>query len=222
MSNKKFGRIAGLLFLVNLVPYVIAQMGILDGLFYTPDYLQKLPANTTSVGFAVILSFISITAMLSFSLLIFPFLRKFGNRLSLGYLGLRFVEFGVLIYGLIKVLSLFEYSKLVKQSGLGELPSSQLWADSLLYEWEWTGIIYMLVFVVHCLIFYYLLLVSRLVPKVISICGLASTILAFVNIINHLFDLEFGGFYLFAPIGIVELSLAIWLLIFGFKDASPD
>jgi len=221
-SYKKIGRIAGLIFLINLVPYVIAQMVILDGLFYTPDYLQKLHSNTVSIGFAILLSFISITAMLAFALLIFPILREFGNRLSIGYLGLRFVEFGILAFSMIKVLSLFEYSQLIKASGLEGLPSSQLWADSLLNEWEWTGIIYMLVFTVHCIIFYYLLFISHLVPKIISLGGLVSTILAFTNIINHLFDLQFGGFFLFAPIGIIELILAIWLLIFGFRDITSN
>jgi hypothetical protein len=221
-SYKKTGRIAGLIFLINLIPYVIAQMLILDSFFYIPDYIQKLHSNTVSIGFAVLLSFLSITAMLAFAILIFPILREFGNRLSIGYLGLRFVEFGILTYGMIKVVSLFELSKLIKAHGLEELSSSQLWADSLLKEWEWTGTIYMLIFTVHCIIFYYLLLVSRLVPKIISIGGLIATFLAFTNIINHLFDLQFGGFFLFAPIGMIELILAIWLLIFGFKDVTSD
>ena len=219
-SYKNIGRLAGLIFLINLVPYVIAQIGILDGLLYTPDYLQELQTNRTKIGFAVTLSFISITAMIAFALLIFPILREFGNRLSIGYLGLRFVEFGILIFGIIKVLSLFEYSQLVKDAGLGEISSCQLLADSILREWEWTGIIYMLIFALHCVIFYYLLFISRLVPKIISVGGLVATLLAFANIVNHLFDLDFGGFFLFAPIGIVELILAIWLLIKGFKNVS--
>lgn len=160
--------------------------------------------------------------MIAFALLIFPILREFGNRLTIGYLGLRFVEFGILIFGIIKVLSLFEYSQLVKDAGLEELSSSQLLADSMLREWEWTRTIYMLVFVLHCAIFYYLLFISRLVPKIISVGGLVATLLAFANIVNHLFDSEFGGFFLFAPIGIVELILAIWLLIKGFKNVSSD
>jgi hypothetical protein len=80
----------------------------------------------------------------------------------------------------------------------------------------------MLIFALHCVIFYYLLFISRLVPKIISVGGLVATLLAFANIVNHLFDLGFGRFFLFAPIGIVELILAIWLLIKGFKNVSVD
>lgn len=221
-SNKKLGKIAGLLFLINLIPYVIAQMVILDGLFYVPDYLEILRSNRTSVGIAVLLEFISITAMLAFTVHVFPILRKFGNKLSIGYLGLRFVEFGIIVFTIIKQLSLFEYSQLIKNIEIKELSSLQLLADSMLRELEWIGIIYMLVFVIHCVIFYYLLFKSRLIPKIISIGGLVATLLAFANIINHLFNLNFGGVFLFAPIGIVELLLAIWLLLKGFKNVSAD
>ncbi|WP_423997092.1 DUF4386 domain-containing protein [Maribacter sp. IgM3_T14_3] len=221
-SYKDLGKIAGLLFLVNLIPYVIAQMVILDGLFYVPNYLEVLSSNRTRIGIAVLLQFISITAMIAFAVHMFSILREFGNKLSLGYLGLRFVEFGIIVFSITKQLSLFEYSQLVKNIKFEELPLSQLLADSMLQELEWIGIIYMLVFVIHCVIFYYLLFKSNLVPKIISIGGLIATLLAFTNIINHLFNLNFGGFFLFAPIGIVELILAFWILLKGFKKISAE
>ena len=221
-SYKDLGKIAGVLFLDNLIPYVIAQMIILDGLFYVPDYLEVLSSNRTRIGIAVLLQFISIIAMLAFAVHMYSILRKFGNKLSLGYLGLRFVEFGIIVYSIIKQLSLFEYSQLVKDIKFNELPLSQLLADSMLQELQWIGVMYMLVYVIHCVIFYHLLFKSNLVPKIISIGGLIVTFVAFTNIINHLFNLNFGGFFLFAPSGIVELILAFWLLLKGFKKVSAN
>jgi len=221
-SNKSLGKIAGLIFLVNLIPYVIAHMVILDELIYTPDYLQKLSNNRIQVGIAILMEFISIVAMIGFAVLVFSILRKFGNKLAIGYLGIRFIEFGIIIYSIIKLISITSLSKMVMENKNIDLTYSQLLADSMLAEWEWIGIIYMLVYVLHCSIFFYLLLISRLVPKIISIIGLLGVILAFANIVNHLFDLDFGGFFLFAPMGIIELVLALWLLIYGFKEVTSS
>lgn len=217
-SNKSLGKLAGLIFLINLIPYVVAHMVILDELLYAPNYLQELSTNQAKVGIAILMEFISIVAMIGFAVLVFSILRKFGNKLAIGYLGLRFIEFGIIIYSIIKLISITTLSKMIMENENIDLTYSQLLADSMLAEWEWIGIIYMLVYVLHCLIFFYLLLISRLVPKIISIVGLIGAILAFANIVNHLFDLDFGGFFLFAPMGIIELILALWLLIYGFKE----
>jgi len=219
-SNKNLGKIAGLIFLVNLIPYVIAHMVILDELLYAPDYLQKLSTNRTQVGVAILMEFASVVAMIGFAVIVFSVLRKFGEKLSIGYLGLRFIEFGIIIYSIIKLISITTLSELIIENESVNLTYLQLLADSMLIEWKWIGIIYMLVYVLHCFIFFYLLLISQLVPKIISIIGLIGAILALSNIINHLFDLEFGGFFLFAPMGIIELVLALWLLIYGFKEVT--
>lgn len=221
-TYKKMGRLAGLLFLINLIPYVIANMGILDGLLYAPDFLQELGQHKTKIGVAVIMEFVSITAMISFALLIFPFLKKFGNRLAIGYLGLRFVEFGMLTIGIIKLLSIVDLSEMLLNSENLNLSYIQVLADAMLNEYRWIGIIYMLVFGLHSILFFYLLFKSLLVPKFIPMLGLIATLLIFVNIVSILFDLSFGSVFLFAPIGITELILALWLLIFGFRDEAPD
>ena len=66
-------------------------------------------------------------------------------------------------------------------------------------------------------LFFYLLFKSQVVPRAIAVAGLLGTVLGFANIIHHLFDLQFGGFFLFAPMGIVELILALWLVWKGFR-----
>lgn len=217
-TYKKMGRLAGFLFLINLIPYVIANMGILDQLLYAPDFLQELGQNKTKVGVAVLMEFISLSAMLGFSVLIFPYLKKFGNRLAIAYLGLRFVEFGILTIGIIKLLSIVALSEMALESENLNLSYIQVLADAMLNEYRWIGTIYMLVFALHCILFFYLLFKSLLVPKFIPILGLIGTLLIFVNIVNILFDLNFGGVFLFAPIGIIELILALWLLVFGFRS----
>jgi len=221
MKNyKATARILGFLFLLNLIPYVYAHMVILDNLLYAPDFLQSLSANRVKIGTAVLMEFLSITAMLSFAVLFFSVLRNYSNHLAVGYLGLRFVEFGIIVFSILKVLSLVDLSDMMAENENIDLIQVKFLGEVLLNDWEWIGIIYMLVYVLHCFIFFYLLFVSKLVPKSISIFGGLGTIMAFVNIVNHLFDLNFGGFFLFAPMGVIELVLAIYLIVYGFKKPS--
>lgn len=218
ISNKKTGRYAGALFLIALIPYVIGQMGILENLLYAPDFLGKIREERQLIGIAILLKWISLTAMVIFAILVFPILRKFGNSLAIAYLALRLIEFGILFTGSSKLLTLVSISenhadKVVLNS---DLIVQQ--ANGLLIEWEWIGFTYMFIFSWHCFTFYYLLLKSNFNLKPISIAGLAASILILANVIFGILGLNIGSFYLFAPIGIVELILGIWLLIFGFRE----
>jgi hypothetical protein len=76
----------------------------------------------------------------------------------------------------------------------------------------------MFVFVLHCFAFYYLLLKSNLIPRLISIAGLLASVSVLLNVIFGVLGLNIGGFYLFAPIGLIELVLGLWLLVFGFWE----
>ncbi|MEM9723618.1 MAG: DUF4386 domain-containing protein [Bacteroidota bacterium] len=194
---KKVGRIAGILFLLALIPYVIAQMLILEEMLYIPDYLQALRTGRARVGIALTMKYLSLTAMLGFSILIFPILKKQQTELALGYVGLRFLEFGILFSGTIKLMTLVSLSQLevgVEDTGIGVL------ADTLLREWKWVGFLYMYPFALHNLIFYLLLLNSRLIPRAISLAGLLATILILVNIFSAFSISHTVGLYYSPPL----------------------
>lgn len=193
-------------------------MVILDNLLFSETILQNIKNNRFKIGLSVIMEFTSITAMIVFAVLLFPILRKYGNRLSITYLGLRFVEFGIIVYSIITLMTITAISNDILNYTAEQQTIFRLIAESKFTEWQWTGIIYMLVYVLHCLIFFFLLYKSKLVPQLISIFGFIGVFLALLNLISHLFELNFGGFYLFAPMGLIELVLAIWLIIYGLRD----
>ena len=151
-SNKKIGRYAGALFLIALIPYVIGQMGILESLLYLPDYLEQIVEERQLIGIAILLKWISLTAMIAFAILVFPILRQFGERLAICYLGLRLIEFGMLIMGSAKLLTLISLSKKYTNNIVSNNDHIEKLANSLLMEWEWIGFIYMFIFALHCFV----------------------------------------------------------------------
>lgn len=218
MSNKQIGRYAGLLFLVALIPYVIGQIAILERILYVPDYINEIAEKRKLLGIGILLKWLALTAMITFAVLVFPIFKKVGNRLAIGYLLLRFAEYVLLVFGSTKLLSLVSLSE---RQTVGKSTGNdfiEVAANTLLIEWEWIGFVYMFTFALHCFVFYYLLLKSKLVIKLISIAGLIATIPVLANVIFGILGLSIGGFYLFAPIGVIELTLGVWLLIFGFRE----
>ena len=230
ISNKKTGRYAGALFLIALIPYVIGQMGILENLLYVPDYLGKISEEVEEIiseerqliGIAILLKWISLTAMIAFAILVFPILRKFGNRLAIAYLALRLIEFGMLIIGSSKLLTLVSLSENYADNFNANRDLLEQMASVILIEWQWIGFTYMFTFALHCFTFYYLLLKSHFDLRPISIAGLAASVLIMANVVFGILGLNIGSFYFFAPIGIVELILGIWLLIFGFREKQRE
>lgn len=215
-SNIKIGRLAGLLFLLALIPFVTGQMAILEPILYAQDYPNQIRLKRELVGFAILLKWFGITAMIAFAVLVFPILREFGSRLAIGFLAIRFLEFGMLIMGSAKLLSLVSLSEKYMMSGEGT--DFEVLASTLRTEWYWIGFIYMFTFTLHNFVFYHLLFRSNLVSRYISAAGFVASFLVLANVFFGVMGLDIGGFYLFAPIGIVELILGVWLLIFGFRE----
>lgn len=216
-SNKTSGRYAGALFLIALIPYVIGQMGILESILYATDYLSAIAEKRELIGLGIILKWISLTAMIAFAILVFPILRISGNRLAIGYLGLRLIEFGMLVMGSAKLLTLVSFAEKYTNNSSSHPEYVEIFANTLLMEWSRIGFIYMFVFALHSFAFYYLLLKSHLVLPFIPIAGLVASVLVLANVMFGVLGLSIGGFYLFAPIGFVELILGIWLSLFGFR-----
>jgi hypothetical protein len=78
--------------------------------------------------------------------------------------------------------------------------------------------IHMLFFCLGAILWYYLLLKSRIVPRILSIWGLAAVCLLSINVLLVLYDRDFGrAAVLAAPYAPYELVLGVWLMVKGFK-----
>ncbi|MCF6199811.1 MAG: DUF4386 domain-containing protein [Hyphomicrobiaceae bacterium] len=144
----------------------------------------------------MILETISGFSVIFIAILIYPYFKPYGRKLSLSYLVLKGIE-GVLmvIAGILFMIH----------------------SPDLLHMRDSIYLIHGYIFAVPALIFYYLLFKSKLVPQWLSLWGIgASIILVIVNL------LEAAGMIpmievLYLPIVLNEVVLAIWLMIKGFN-----
>jgi hypothetical protein len=84
---------------------------------------------------------------------------------------------------------------------------------------DWIYVSHAYIFILGALIFYYLLYQSKLIPRYISVWGVIAVIMLLVGNL-----LEIMGFslamliFLFLPIMLNEVFLAIWLIAKGFNE----
>jgi hypothetical protein len=209
---------AGILFLLQLIPYYIGHEEILGSILYRDDLLTALTSNRGQVALAVLLEVLSAFCFVGFSVILFQVLKRSHPAIATLYLGLRFVEFGIIVFSEIKVLSLLSIARLQSLKETSTANDLEELARIGLYEWQWVTLIYMLVFCVNALFFYYLLFVSRIVPRFISIWGWIGALLAMSTPILLMYGKSTAGFIIYAPIGFNELFLAIWLILKGFDQ----
>lgn len=178
-KNRKIARIVGILI---LVAYSI---------------LGTNNPNAKILG--MFLEVISGLAVIGISILMFPFLKPYGNKASLSYLALKGVE------GILMVIA-----------GILFL----IHTPSLLELRDQIYLIHGYIFAIPALLFYYLLYKSKLIPRWLSVWGvIASVLLIIVNLLE-LTGNGLGLEILYLPIVSNEVVLAIWFIAKGFNPSA--
>ena len=145
----------------------------------------------------MLIELISGVAVIGIAFIMFPILKPHNKRLTLGYVVCKIIEGVLLIIGGILILSL---------------------STLLLEVRDWIYGSQAYIFILGALIFYYLLYRSKLIPRFISVWGVIAAIMLLVGNL-----LEIMGFspemlmFLFLPIMLNEVFLAIWLIVKGFN-----
>ncbi len=143
------------------------------------------------------LEIISGTSVIGIALLMYPYLKPYSKKLSLGYLLIKMIEGSLAI-----IAGILFY----------------IHSASLLAIREIIYLIHGYVFAIPALILYYLFYQSKLVPGWLSIWGIiASLLLIGINILELLISHIPQNEILYLPIVANEIVLAVWLIIKGFN-----
>lgn len=172
------------------------KSAILVGIFILVAYGVLVSGVTTSRLLVMIADVISGFAVIGIAVIMFPFFKVVNKKLSSGYLALKLLEGGFMVFGGLVFLSgPFQY----------------------LRSWVYDGI-HLYVFIVSGLIFYYLLFKTKIVPRYISIWGLVAISVLLVKTL--LGKVGFSSSILEIMLALIvtnEIFLAIWLMVKGFN-----
>ena len=170
-------------------------------------------------------------ALVGVSIVIYPVLRRHSERLALGYVVARTVESVFYVMDAVLLLTLLTVSRGFVDAGAPDASHFQAVGDSVLGARDWAGnaLLDLTAFGLSALILNYALYGARLVPRWLSVWGLAGASLymtAGAMVMYGLEPLSTTRVMLDAPLGLQEMALAIWLIGKGFNApavvAAPD
>ena len=220
-SNKKAARIVGILFIIA-TDSIFAE-SIYEPFLNSPDYLDLIYPNKTTVMIGLLLESIMIPAMFLIPIFLFPILKTYNKALAFGYLGIRSFESALIGVAQIIKISLISLGQDYLNGGGANVSDFQNTGNSIQSKLFWVntdGIIYVVIFAIGAFILNFVLYKSKLIPRWLSIWGLFAAVAIFTGTILYAFTdtPEVIAMLLIIPIAVQEMVFAVRLIVKGFNS----
>ncbi|MDO8881110.1 MAG: DUF4386 domain-containing protein [Coriobacteriia bacterium] len=201
----------------------ILSIAPLGGALVAPVDLAKFAANDNRVVMTALIEFVWAVTGAGIAIGLYPVLKKFNPALALGSVAGRLVENVFVVVGALSLLALLTVSQEAVGAGSAGIASAMTASNLSLAVREWAhGFVAIIPFTIGTILYSYVLYRSRLVPRWLSGWGLVAGVLCLVATVYAGFTQEFGftsvNTALNVPIGLQEMTLAIWLIAKGFDQ----
>ncbi|TKC16396.1 DUF4386 domain-containing protein [Robertmurraya kyonggiensis] len=212
--------------LIGLFYIAAAATSIVAVVFYQPVledewYMAVANGFKTKVLMGVLNDILLVVSAIGTAVMLFPYLRRWNEHMALGYLCFRFMEAVFIAVGLVSILGLVHLSA---EYDAGRLASEEhlLSIGVLLQAFHrWTAMLGPnLMLGLNTCLYSYLLFKTRLVPKPLALFGMVTAVFVFIAGLLEMFGIvePFSAVkgLIALPVGVFEMSLAIWLIVKGF------
>lgn len=216
-SQRKTALLAGAFYLLTFVsiPTLVLYRSVHD-----PNYVLG-PGPDTDVIVGGILEMIVALANIATAVVLFPVLRKQNQGLALGFVGARILEAATMFVGVSFLLSVVT----LREAGVGPEAVAVSQALVALYDR-----IFMLgqgfIPAINDLLLGILLYQSRLVPRALSVIGIAGApmlVAGFIAVMFGFIERQSPVAGLSAVgVALFEFSLGIWLVVKGFVNQNDS
>ena len=216
-SNKKTGRLVGLLFLLIFVTGIIVYQFLQGPLLFSDDFLTATSANSNKIIISTLLLFLSGLMSVVIATVLLPIFKKHSITLAFLYLASSILGFIAISIDNISVLSMLELSLEYTKNETSNSDLLNALGNVFYKKHWWTHYLSLLVSCFPVFILYYTFYVSKLIPKVISIVGIIAVVLMFIELLFSIFGNSIS-MNMLVPIGLIQLILPLWLI---FKGLNP-
>ncbi|MCJ2670743.1 MAG: DUF4386 domain-containing protein [Candidatus Thermoplasmatota archaeon] len=205
--------VAGILSVVFLRP-------ILDA----PDYLIKVSANENQVIIGALFELIMAVACAGIAIWLYPVLKKHNQALALGSVSFRIIEAALYFVAVTGLLSLLTLSQEFVKAGAPDASHFQTLGTLLSAARDWAGQLGMIAFILGALMYYYIFYQSKLIPRWLSGWGLIGVpfwlAVSLLIMFGSLTESSVLATFLYLPIAVNEMVLAVWLIVKGFNPSA--
>jgi hypothetical protein len=203
--------LVGVLFIIGDIAGVLSVLvtgGLLDG----PHALTRIAADQDRLVLGALLVLVMGLSLAMVPVVLFPVFRKVNEVLALGCVVFRGALEAVAYMASAGILLvLVELSR--EAASAGDARIQTLSGLLVAAQGSVTAWLISITFSLGSLMFYYLFYRSRLVPRWLSVWGLAGATLYLATPLLDMFG--HGSGILMAPLAVAEVVLAVWLIVRG-------
>ena len=222
-STRRTAVIAGVFFIVAAVAAIIG-LALESPALNDPRYIVAGSGDDARVILGAFFEVILAISVIGTAVTLFPIVKRQNESIALGYVAGRVVEAVVIVVGIISVLSVVKLRQVFAGVTGADTASLVAVGRALVAVHDWTFLFGpSLAIGVNTLLLAYLMYTSRLVPRVIPVLGLVGGPLIFASGTAEMFGLyqqiSVWGSIGALPVFAWEMSLAVWLIVKGFKPS---
>ena len=222
-SLRRTALAAGLLYLLTFSS--IPRLVLYGPLLTDPNYVLG-PGNDMSIFLAAILELIVSVAIVGTGVVLFPVVKRQHEGVALGFVMARVFEAGVIVVGIISLLTVVTLRQDVGSAPGAEAASLVTTGRALVATQNWTFLIGQgLLPGINALLLGSLFYRSGLVPGLIPALGLVGGPLMISSVVGQIVGIneQYSAWSAIAllPIFAWEFSLGLWLVFKGFRRSAP-
>jgi hypothetical protein len=217
-TTRNAGRIAGALLIAQGIAAYVTNFVLLRPALAPPGSLVNAAPHAMEVGTSAALGILAGASGLAIAITVLPVFKQFSERMALAFVAIGVVALSLAAVENGALMSLLSLSKAFVASGADPAAFEGL-RGVVAASRNWAHFTHVAIGGVMLLVFYIALYRFALVPRVLAAIGLIACVLQMASVTRPFF----GGeviFYLLAPLGLANLSVALWLLIKDFPTRS--
>ena len=219
--TRKTALVAGIFYLLTEVT-AIGGMLSYGPILTDPTFIVSASGGDTGVLIGAFLEVLLAIAVVGSAVTLYPVIKTYGGGLALGYVAGRLIEAAIILVGVMSLLTILT----LRSGGATDTDAAVTVGRSLVALHDWTFLFGpKLALGANTVLLATLMSRSRLVPRPIAILGLVGGSLIFASGTAALFgayaDVSTLGVAAAMPVLAWELSVALWMIIKGFRTVTP-
>lgn len=211
ISDRRAATIIGVLYIIGTAAGVTG-LAIMPSFAAGTDILAQVAAHRTAATLGALLVLTMGFALSAIPAVFYPIGRRSSEVLTTGY-----VIFRGALEGMVYVISAFIWLVLIALSAEASAAAPMAVVLQTAQRLVWEQLI-ALPFAIGAVMFSWVLHRARLVPRWLSIWGLAGAVLYFAAPLARMAGLELD--ILMGPLAVQEMVLAVWLIAKGFSPGA--
>jgi hypothetical protein len=220
-AEDRAARIIGVLVILQATIAFTVNFVLEAPLFGAPGFLSSAAHYPRQIGLAAVLGIAGEALWVGIAITAFPIFRHYCSALTLWLAALAIVVLAVAVVENAAMMSMVSLSGAYAKAGAVDPGQLEMIRVVTAAARNWPHFLARMLDGCTIFVLYAVLLRSRLVPRLLAGCGLIAAVLQVGGVAMPLFG-HAVVFPLLAPLGLVQLMLAVWLIARGFGRSPGD